>query len=201
MTNTLFRLTEAGRIGLRMLLNATELYRADRRGLHLLGMEDVVDLPDDWTEPVPPPLPPEPEPGAYLIGTVLAVRERADMSGNRWYWWLDDPGDFIADSWANCWEAFGGAGTSSIVRLVPAPEPVQPVLTAFGKPLPLVTLPWHLTSINGWGRGEVRLAQDNPAAPIAYSIDDYTRFISTSQAREMAAALLSAADEAERANG
>jgi hypothetical protein len=63
-----------------------------------------------------------------------------------------------------------------------------------------VALPWHLTSINGWGRGIVRLAEDNPAAPVAYGIDDYTRFISTAQARQMAAALLSAADEAERTN-
>lgn len=182
---TEYRLTEAGRVGLRMLLEAETLWRSDRRGLRLLGMNDVVDLPDEWVEPAPPPLPPEPEPGCWRIGEVDAVRvptvegEYVSPDGDDWF--APTLGKWYA--WGALLDAVGGRDLP-IRRLVPAPEPVD--------------LPWHLTSINGWGHGDVRCQPaDNPNAPVSYSIDDERRWLTVLEARAMAAALLSAADQAE----
>lgn len=95
------------------------------------------------------------------------------------------------------WIVAGYKGWQSWEWVVQTFGAITAVLPVFVAPEP-VKLPWFLSSINGWGCGGVRLASDNPAAPIGYSIEDRTRFLSTAQAREMAGALLAAADQAEK---
>jgi len=76
-------------------------------------------------ESVPPPIPAEPEPGAYLIGDTLAVRfPDTDDFNLRWRWSDVD----TADSWGICWRSLGGPDVT-----------ITPLVAA----LPKVELPWR----------------------------------------------------------
>lgn len=174
-----YRLTEAGRIGLRMLLDAESLCRADRRGLHLLGMDDVVDLPDEWTEPAPPPLPPEPAVGEFVAcggdGNLLPFFRHWSEG---WSVVSRDPVFAEVQSWAGVVAVARERAKRDPVRLVPVPEPV--------------TLPWEhgrqriTVGVDGAGRGIVAEWINNDIVHSGPAV-----------ARAKAYALLSAADQAE----
>lgn len=99
--------------------------------------------------PLNPPIPAEPEPGAYLIGETFCVRWWGDDSGGHWamrndlvvrgYGWFD---------WARLWESIGGPDVS-IVPLVPKVDRGDVQLTYMGEPLPTVKLPWSHTDREG----------------------------------------------------
>jgi hypothetical protein len=79
---------------------------------------------------VPPPIPPEPEPGAYLIGDSWALRTKALLS-ERWIW--HDGAYLHSGTFADLWAHVDGPDVT-ITPLVPA--------------LPDVELPWKLSV--GW---------------------------------------------------
>lgn len=116
------RLTKTGRAGLKAVLDADQLDRHDS-GLRAPGWNAAVDLPDDWTEPVPPPLPPEPPVGSFVAcgadGNLLPFFRRWDEG-----WAL--VGDAIVSrgqSWGRVVaESHARAGRDPVL-LVPAPEP------------------------------------------------------------------------------
>lgn len=84
-------------------------------------------------EAVPPPTPPEPEPGAYLIGDKLAVRFPDDDSGAVWAIETNGPAGYQWMDWDPVWVH----PDVTIVKLVPEP--------------PTVELPWETS------RGEFRI--------------------------------------------
>lgn len=148
-----------------------------------------VAVPTSKLTDVPPPLPPEPEPGMYevrrpgssgqwLIQRCAAHPDAWRMAGHEG--WL---------SWPEVLQIIPGA---TVTRLVPAPEPV--------------TLPWSL------GKRDRYEAQVWPAAdsrgPTGNVCDRNTRYgagvgsettvnLTPAEARAKAYALLSAADQAE----
>lgn len=118
-----YRLTKTGRAGLKALLDAdqldhTTLAAMNAGGYRAPGWNAVVDLPDDWTEPVKPPLPPEPGPGLYLMEWEHnGARHKALVEhAARGLW--ESPG-WVARPWVDVCEVPG----STFTRLVPAPDP------------------------------------------------------------------------------
>jgi hypothetical protein len=95
---------------------------------------------DQIHEHIPPPVPDEPEPGAYLIGDRLAVRFETE-AGQLWHTANDD------QSWTQLWAEIGGPD-ATIRRLVPEPEPVA---------LPWETQPYapgvNRAVVGAWTRG------------------------------------------------
>lgn len=85
-------------------------------------------VPTDCLAEVPPPIPPEPGPGAYLIGVGLAYRDLG-VTTSRWHWQIRAKGRSASNRhWAEVWEKLGGPDVT-IVPLIPDP--------AHG-----ITLPW-----------------------------------------------------------
>ena len=158
---------------------------------HSLGHEDgfwIVELVDTapgmrieiektaLTE-VPPPLPAEPEPGAYLIGKTAAVRVANEKLFNpnvRWVVSAPVPrtGWF---TWAETWKMLGGPDVT-ITPLVPAPS-VEPV-----------TLPWARRFEDGSPVEVLRSTASNRAAYVSG-----WGHLTAADALEMAAALIAAA--------
>lgn len=78
-------------------------------------------LPTEWLEPVAPPVPDEPGPGAWQIGDRLCVRFAADATDIRWAVELppaEDPDGYTWHTWAELWKRYGGPDVQ-ILRLVP----------------------------------------------------------------------------------
>jgi len=82
------------------------------------------DIHPNWlTEIAPPPLPAEPEPGAYLIGEVLCWRDEWHTNGlpGGPRWRTSAVGDW--HDWDDLWTLLGrGRDDVSIVPLVPRAE-------------------------------------------------------------------------------
>lgn len=78
---------------------------------------------------LPPPIPAEPEPGAYLIGGVLAVRFREDpgLIGHNWVYGNRGVGYDDAGFWPAVWGDLGGPDVA-IVPLIVGAEVVEPVV-------------------------------------------------------------------------
>jgi hypothetical protein len=72
----------------------------------------------NWLTEIAPPIPPEPEPGAYLIGETVCFHDEA------FGWWLGHRADKVWrgvwQEWEDAWAAVGGPDVD-IVPLVPAP--------------------------------------------------------------------------------
>jgi len=109
-------------------------------------------MPAEWMEPVAPPIPAEPEPGAYLIGDVLAVRVHATQDKYAWAIHITvgqnrDIADVDWANWADVWETHGGPGVT-IRRLVPEPSTVD---TPDDGPIPFPgeAVAWRLPG-GGW---------------------------------------------------
>lgn len=135
----------------------------------------LVDIPKHVLTEVPPPIPAEPEPGAYLIGEVL-VTGYARRDEVRWLY-ADSIGVLMTVLWAELWEKLGGPDVT-IRRLEPAP--------------PTVEFPWYLSEITV----EVRKADP----PVLVQIDQEWVYLSWDSAEQMAAALLTAARAAREAD-
>lgn len=106
----------------------------------------VIQMPMSKLTPVPPPIPEEPEPGAYEIGGRTAVRWKLDHSC---CWAYDDVnGSYVTSAWGALWDEIGGPDVT-IRRLVPEP------------PVERVTLPWSGESQYG-AKITVERFQDGP---------------------------------------
>jgi hypothetical protein len=75
-------------------------------------------IPRDALTEVPPPIPDEPGPGAYLIGGVLCMRFRV-REGRDWFADAQIPGLMLRMYWDAFVEAMGITADTSIVELVP----------------------------------------------------------------------------------
>lgn len=139
-----------------------------------------VRFPGESLTLLPPPLPPEPKPGAYLVRCGDA--EWLVMGqGNEWIYMTS--GGVMSFRWPEWCEQFPGA---TLTRLVPAPEPV--------------TLPWHGRSDLG---RELIVAPPVPESRyqlVPLAVNGTATTVAPGVARAMAAALLSAAEQAERAS-
>jgi hypothetical protein len=182
------RLTDKGRAGLQALLDADSL---DESANGIPGAGYLLNLPDGWTEPVPPPLPPEPPDGsAFRVrfrDGATAVIERDDRTeiahGDRRWFSTAMGGDPAS------WEEVAAPGATLTV-LAPVPEPVK--------------LPWRAQYSSDREPIGLRIYDDGAdrvAVEIAAGEDALGSYWSPATARDMAAALLSAADEAERNHG
>lgn len=87
-------------------------YRFVRRDTGQVGI-----FPTGALTELPPPIPDEPEPGAYLIGSVMCVRPPANFD-TEWFCFGKPRG---WRPWADVWSNFAGPGVP-IVRLVPESE-------------------------------------------------------------------------------
>ena len=130
-------------------------------------------------EPVPPPIPPEPEPGAYLIGDRLAVRFKVPAGWTAWHWQTGPDRADESDSWELAWAAIGGP----IQRLVPEREA-----------LPEVELPWTGSTISGC-RVAIHSADADGDVRVEWKAGEYVR---SETALAMAAALVAAVRAADR---
>ncbi len=153
------------------------------RAVGLVGSSDsdrwLYLVPVDALTEIKPPTPPEPEPGAYLIGGVLCVRFRDDQTIHRW--WVETsgvPGGFVSYSWPDAIGIFTEDVT--IRRLVPEMAEVE--------------LPWRPSP--AW-RIPVRIATSHEKVEI--KVDGTTLFSAPNTAEAMAGALLSAARKAREA--
>ncbi len=123
--------------------------------------------------------PAEPEPGAWLIGEVLAVRFRDSGGGNRnWVYGNRGIGYDDAGQWASVWGDLGGPGITPR-RLVPAPAAVE--------------LPWHHRDREGFGAWVNESPRSWAAARVSAPWDNNSADLTPEAAEEMAAALLTAA--------
>lgn len=131
MTENLRRLNATGRAGVKALANA-DMLEVRSGGLAAPGWNATVDLPDDWTEPVPPPPPPvEPEGEFFVLerpnppdgSPRLAPRMMAHRTGFGWA-----VGGGNKDGALLPWERFcerhriGQPGGATLHRLVPADQ-------------------------------------------------------------------------------
>jgi hypothetical protein len=143
------------------------------------GGATVLFSPGVATE-VPPPIPDEPEPGAYLIGGVLVVR----VSPRRGRCWLLVEGEvFHEETFAELWPRLGGPDIS-IVPLVPKVDP------------PAVTLPWSDEARGIYVRRAVGCGcagETDGDALVDVVIGDNDRRLSTDEAVTLATAILTAA--------
>ncbi len=98
------------------------------------GEGPVILIPTSALTPVDT-TPPEPEPGAWLIGTAPCVRPKVAHVETRWLW-LDD---CVWYRWADLWAQVGGPGITPR-RLVPEPAPVE--------------LPWTIPYWSVWERDD-----------------------------------------------
>lgn len=129
---------------------------------------------------VPPPIPPEPEPGAYDIGGVLCVHPPRSRPTSRYTWLVVEPTDVASYRWAlwaDVWDLIGGPDVT-IRRLVPG--------SGFG-----VTLPWAGETVHE----HLSICVNNFNGPIL-GLDGASYALSANTARAMAAALWAAADGA-----
>lgn len=127
----------------------------------------VLWIPPDQLVALPDPVPAEPEPGAYLIGTTPFIRQ----SGEHAREWLG--AGFHVRTWAEVWFAAGGPDVT-ITKLVPA--------------MPEVELPW--------GVHEVTVMFAPMALNERYVkvlIPNEWDFLTAKDAEAMAAALMTAA--------
>ncbi len=183
-----YRLTDKGRAGLRALLEAETLQDMAPYGWSTPALDASLELPEGWFEPVPPPRPPEPEPGLWQVGAVTAYRRPEADRFSSHHWSILGPtlsgSAFIG--WYQ-WEAVvAKAGDDlSIRRMAPVPEPVE--LPWTNEATTVDTHRLHRTASLG-----VRVTVEEHYTTIIYE---------PSAARSLAAALLSAADEAERDRG
>jgi hypothetical protein len=143
-----------------------------------------VVLPYEILTEIPPPIPAEPEPGAYLIGEVLCVRWSVEEEPDN-HWYLGGSGH-RALTWTHVWEAVGGPDVE-IIPLVPRAS------------LPEVELPWREPSVYGFA-AQVAKRSDGinvsvwgPGTPDRLLLSDAT--LDRDSARSMAAALLAAAGQ------
>lgn len=155
----------------------------------------VVKVPDEqvgaWYVLVPRDAltevkPPEPtELGWYLatIGETTQIVRKVEAEG----WSVGSNGGFLS-TWKTLNEDFPGI---TMVRLIPAPEPV--------------TLPWKGADHDGRSidvqRTEGHLEERHPGLGVFVATSFHGGFIRPDQAREMARALWTAADEAEATDG
>lgn len=126
--------------------------------------------------PVAPPIPEEPGPGAYQIGEVTVFKPRNDESVIPWY--VPDMTATTDEdwySWDGLWKKFGGPDVT-IQRLTPEP--------------PRVELPWWGSNVGGI-REMVGVEVDH--GEIAVKVDGTPAWVGKATAREMAAALWTAA--------
>lgn len=94
----------------------------------------AIYVPLDMLTEISPPIPPQPGPGAYLIGDSMALAVRFENDGDPN--WLSMPGGWR--HWEDLWRDLGGPDVT-ITRLVPERvETVEPV-----------TLPWQGESAYG----------------------------------------------------
>lgn len=123
--------------------------RDDARPTHWSWNIDghAVSLPLAILTEIPPPIPPEPEPGAYLIGGVLCVRFE-----DGW----DDDGE-AAQAWEEAWQKHGGPDVD-IVALVPKPAAVE--------------LPWKGESWSVWRDHPGRVQINVPGSSGVWSVPD-----------------------------
>ncbi len=122
--------------------------------------------------------PPEPEPGAWLIGDVPVIRSPDSQATYPWLRESDHGAQY--DTWADTWKALGGPGITPR-RLVPEPAPVE--------------LPWEGSS--SFGRHLKVHRPDLGLIPVAVGED--LGELAPDTAEEMAAALLAAARAAREA--
>ncbi len=149
-----------------------ELDRDGRRTQFLIKRDYLVE--------VKPPIPPEPEPGAYMIGEVLC--------------YVYEPGSSVLCvwpahhsgwvSWSDAWETHFGSDVS-----------IRPMVA-----LPEVELPWLLKLSEVGDSVEVNvLPGEHDEYPVVVEISDYVAggskraFLHAGQALAMAAALVRAA--------
>ena len=142
----------------------------------------------EW-EPVPPSLPPEPHVGAFVAcggdGNLLPFFRRWSEG---WSVVSRDPQFSDVDSWAGVVAVARERAKRDPVLLAPVPEPVR--------------LPWRFTEDTGFQLG---VAVPERGYVLVNAMDTRTMTgqpvgLTPAAAREAAAALLSAADEAERTN-
>lgn len=174
------RLTDAAREAITGDLEPignTEEYRARKasnvnspnlRGFRVAG--GYVWIPEILLEPIAPPIPAEPEPGAYLIGDTVVVRPTRRDGDSRWMALADLDGDGAgyawADSWADMWEQVGGGPEVTIRLLAPETEPVEPTEpTEPAEPAEPVTLPLMVSDVESqyaYRTLTVRAVTDSP---------------------------------------
>lgn len=126
---------------------------------------------------VPPPAPPAPEPGPYLIGTAYVILTFAEYDGRTY---AHQPGERGALEWSYWWSKFGdGLTVENIRRLVPESDP-----------LPEVTLPWTGEEHQGDG---LRVERYDATSVSVAILGRATSWMTLGTARELAAALIAAA--------
>lgn len=126
---------------------------------------------------VEPPIPDEPEPGAYDIGGVLCVRWAADKSPSRWAFGTGSSaaGVYHCD-WPELWAELGAPRRSPPpIRLVP--DPAQDV-----------ELPWRC--------GDLYIERLDATSGLMVEVNFQDRWVrlDADEARQAAAALLAAAE-------
>lgn len=134
---------------------------------------------------VPPPIPAEPEPGAYLLGGKVALRvdEDAMDETSRWTWIEDSDDLWTWEDWAKCWADLGGPGITP-QRLVPE--------------TPEVELPW--TGV--FGAARINVGRDEDGDVFVETVSGGRAMLpvlAPDEAEAMAAALISAARAVRRA--
>jgi len=163
-----------------------------------VGFSGVQDDPEGWLYMVPvqaltelpPPVPPEPEPGAYLIAGVPCIRmaRGADdpsgyaSHGRKWILGTKVPrtGWF---AWKEALEVLGAGPNVTITRLVPKSDP-----------LPDVELPWHGEEYQGDG---LRVERYDATSVSVAIMARATAWVTLDTALAMAAALITAARSTE----
>ncbi len=144
----------------------------------------VLMPPGTPMEAVPPLIPKEPGPGAYLIGDLVAEND-GDRSAGNWCY----VGTHEWRYWDEFWAKAGGPDVA-IVPLVPQTEVVP------APKLPDVQLPWSAISMSGLGL-EVSAIDTYDFSGVRLIVASLQVHLRPSTARSMAAALLVAADAAE----
>lgn len=150
-----------------------EGYVAGTLGTFRMG-EPVLLVQRQWLTEVPPPIPAEPEPGAYLIGDRLCVRSGNRLRAESWIIVSDDGHDYT--DWVGVWEWAGGPDVS-IVPLVPKVD------------WPTALLPW----VDGPFAVRVREDGTNCSVQLDHTFRNAVMVMTPRRARAMAAALLTAA--------
>lgn len=149
-------------------------------GFDFPGVEDRVWLPIDLLDEVLPPQPDEPEPGAYQIGDVIAVRlgHSGPIPGCEWFATSDILRPYRWSTWPDLW-ALAGTDDATVVPLRPDPHAGP------------VDLPWTAQG----GQVIVKLMGDDWTIGITLPRD--RTFLMPAEARDMARALWHAATRAE----